>query len=254
MICRCSSLRRRTGRDCHSSTPPLLQVRAVGEVRPELVLVHRQRRADGHVHVEVLVGAEAATEQHHRLLAGQVAVLQQLLAVLGGVDRVVGLVALLGEAGVLVHDHGLAGQVGALGVEVLELVDPGVGHFLVVVVHHRRALEVVDVQDLGLEVDGAPGQAALGVAEVLVDRAGVDDRDLALELVGDVEEVGLEAHLDVRVVGHPLQPRGVAVDRQAFVLVVEVAVVEVVADREPADDVRRSAPWGRSATAWRCSP
>ena len=44
--------------------------------------------------------------------------------------------------------------------------------------------------------------------------------------------------LDVGVVGHPRQPRGVAVDRQALVLVVEVAVVEGVADREPGDDVR----------------
>src|SRR3954462_8177412 len=40
------------------------------EVRPELVLEHRQRRSDRHVHVEVLVGAEPAAEEHHRLPAG----------------------------------------------------------------------------------------------------------------------------------------------------------------------------------------
>ena len=224
----------------HSSTPPDFSSATSEKCGLQLVLVHRQRRADGHVHVEVLVGAEPAAEEHHRLLAGQVAVLQQLLAVLGGVDRVVGLVALLGEARVLVHDHGLAGQVGLhpLGVEVLELDDPGEGDFLVVVVHDAGALEVVDVLDRGLEVDGAPGQAALAVAEVLVDRTGVDDRDLALELVGDVEEVGLEPDLDVGVVGHLRQPRGVAVGGQALVGVAEPAVLEGVAHRQPRDDVR----------------
>src|SRR6188472_2275915 len=130
------------------------QLGALAEVRAELVVEHRQRRADGHVHVEVLVGAEAAAEEHHRLLLGQLAVLQQLLAVLGGVDRVVRLVADLGRPGVLVHDHRLALGVGvlALGVEVLELVDPGERDVDVVVVHHRGALEVVDLLDLGLEV------------------------------------------------------------------------------------------------------
>src|SRR6188472_3492212 len=97
------------------------QLGALAEVRAELVVEHRQRRADGHVHVEVLVGAEAAAEEHHRLPLGQLAVAEQLLAVLGSVDRVVGLVVVLGGPRVLVHDHGLAGQVGALGVEVLEL-------------------------------------------------------------------------------------------------------------------------------------
>ena len=62
---------------------------------------------------------------------------------------------------------------------------------------------------------------------------------LPLNVSATVEEVGLEAHLDVRVVGHLLQPGGVAVDRQALVGVVEVAVLEVVADRQPADDVGR---------------
>ena len=131
----------------------------------------------------------------------------------------------------------------ALGVEVPELVDPGEGHVLVGVVHHRGALEVAGRLHGQLEVDGPPRELARGVAEVRVDRAGVDDRDLADVLVAHVEEVGLEAHLDLRVVDHPLQPRGVAVDRQALVGVVEVAVVEVVADREPADDVGRQLRW-----------
>ncbi len=82
-------------------------------------------------------------------------------------------------------------------------------------------------------------EPALGVAEVLVDGAGVDDRDLALERVGDVEEVGVEADLDVA--GAPpsgSSQRRVAVDRQALVGVVEPPVVEGVAHREARDDVR----------------
>ena len=79
------------------------------------------------------------------------------------------------------------------------------------------------------------------MAEVLVDGAGVDDRDLPGELlagpVGGVEEVGVQPDLDVRMVGHLGQPRRVAVDGQALMGVVEPAVVEVVADREPGDDV-----------------
>jgi hypothetical protein len=45
------------------------------------------------------------------------------------------------------------------------------------------------------------------------------------------------------VVGHPLQPRGVPVDRQALVGVAEPAVVERVAHRQPRDDV--GAEFGR---------
>src|SRR4029079_5786610 len=54
----------------HSSAGELL---TRGEVRSQLVVEHRERRADRHVHVEVLVGAETAPEQHHGLLLGQLA-------------------------------------------------------------------------------------------------------------------------------------------------------------------------------------
>ena len=67
----------------------------------------------------------------------------------------------------------------ALRVEVPELVDARVRDVLVGVVHDHVPWKSADVQDLLLEVEGAPGQVALGVVEVAVDRAGVDDRDLA---------------------------------------------------------------------------
>ena len=120
--------------------------------------------------------------------------------------------------------------------EVAELVDPGVRHVLVGVVHHRRALEVAGRQDLALEVERAPAELALGVAEVAVQRPGVDDRDVAGRVHG-VEEVGAEPYLDPGVVGHALQPGRVAVHRQALVAVGEVAVVEGVPHRQPGDDL-----------------
>jgi hypothetical protein len=35
--------------------------------------------------------------------------------------------------------------------------------------------------------------------------------------LADIEVVDVQAYLDVRVVGHPVEPRGVAVDRQTLV-------------------------------------
>ncbi len=128
--------------------------------------------------------------------------------------------------------------------EVAELVDARVGHVSVGVVHHRGALEVPDGQDLFLEVEGAPGEVALGVVEVAVDRTRVDDGDVAHDvLLVDglrlVEEVDVQADLDVLVVGHALDPAGVPVGRQTLVGVREVAVVVRVAHGQARDDARR---------------
>ena len=98
------------------------------------------------------------------------------------------------------------------------------------------------VEHLELEIQGAPTQPALGVVEVAVQRTGVDDRGvgvLGAQLVADVEPVGVQPHLDAVVGGHVLQPCGVAVGRQTLVGVVEVAVVEGVAHRQPGDVGRR---------------
>ena len=132
------------------------------------------------------------------------------------------------------------------------------GDVVVVVVHHGRALEVPDVEHFFFEVDGAPGQVAFGVVEVAVHGAGVDDRDLADDLVlavlvGLVEEVRVEPDLDVGVFRHLLDPRRVAVGRQALVLVVEVPVVVVVAHRKAGDDAGGQVLRDPSATACRCS-
>ena len=210
-------------------------------MRSEDVVVHAQRAGDRHVHVEVLVGAQPAAEQHlgcggFGLGPGPVGGQQRAIGF--GVDRVVRLVVVSGEPRVLPHDHRLVGRVVPLRVEMPELVDSGVGHVEVVVVHHRGALEVAGGQHFDFEIQCAPAEPAIGVVEVAVQRAGVDHRGvraLGAQLVADVEPVGVQPHLDAVVGGHVLQPRGVAVDRQALVGVVEVAVVEGVAHRQPGD-------------------
>ena len=67
-------------------------------MRADLIVKHRQRGSDSHVHIKVLVGAQAPAEQHVLLTLSKIAVLQQLLTVHGGVHRVIGLVSLIGEA------------------------------------------------------------------------------------------------------------------------------------------------------------
>src|SRR5215470_13023679 len=81
------------------------QRKVAGEERAELVVVHAERGTDRHVHVEVLVGAQAAAEEHSGLPVGHLAVGEQPLSVFLGVDRVVRLVAALRETRVLAHDH-----------------------------------------------------------------------------------------------------------------------------------------------------
>src|SRR4029453_10582521 len=65
------------------------KLHTLGEVWSQFVVLHGQRRSDGHVHVQVLVRTEPAPEQYVWLGLGHVPVLQQLGSVLCGVDRVV---------------------------------------------------------------------------------------------------------------------------------------------------------------------
>ena len=96
-----------------------------------------------------------------------------------------------------------------------------------------------------LEVDRAPLELAQRIVEVAVHRARVHHRHARrgqrglVERLGTVEEVGLQGHVDARVVDHALHPGGVAVRGQALPRVAEVAVVVVEAHRQTADDARR---------------
>ena len=140
------------------------------------------------------------------------------------------------------NDGSVLGVV-TLGVEVAELVDAGEGVGCVGVVHDGATLEVFDIKDFFFEVDGTPGEVTFGVVEVAVYGAGVDNGDLSENLGAGVlvalfEEVGIEVNFDVGVGCHTLKPGGVAIDGQAFVLVVEVAVVVVVAHGQAGNDGR----------------
>src|SRR5215510_11104515 len=158
--------------------PEVAERLVAGEERAEAVFVHGQRGPDGHVHVEVFVGAEAPAEEHAGLARGHLPVGQQALPVGRRVDRVIRLVATAGEARELPHDHRLVLRVPVtLGVEVPELVDTGERNVGVRVVHDGRSLEVAGGEDLQLEVEGAPAQVSGGVAEVGVERAGVHHRN-----------------------------------------------------------------------------
>src|SRR5215472_17733842 len=201
----------------------------VFEKRSQAVLEHGQRGADRHVHVEVLIRAEPPAEEHALLAVGHLAVGQQARPVLGRVDRVVRLVAVLGEPRVLPHDHGLVRGVPLpFRVEVPELVDAGERDVGVRVVHDRRALEVAGGQDLQVEVEGTPAQVARRVVEVRVERAGIHDGHAPQKLGSQAREIGVQPHLDLRVIDHALQPGSVAVDRKPLEGVIEVSVVACV--------------------------
>src|SRR5262249_12763988 len=139
------------------AAPELAERLVTGEERPHPVVVHAQRGADGHVHVEVLVRAQSPAEDHARFAGRHFPIGQQAFSVLRGVDRVVRLIATVGEARELSHDHCLVLRIPvALGVEVAELVDAGERDVGVRVVHHGRPLEVPGREHLQVEVEGAP--------------------------------------------------------------------------------------------------
>ena len=215
--------------------------------RCDLLLVSGEGGVDHVVHVVVLVSAEAAAEHGVRLGLGLGLVLGVQCLVRIRVDRVVRLVATLGETAVFLPHHGLVRVLGivALRVEVLEFDGAGVGYVRVGEVHHRAAEVVALIVADFLEVDRAPLEVAELIVEVTVHRARVHDghasrlQHLLVVRLGLVEEVDSKLHSDARVVDHLLHPRGVAVGGQALPRVLEVAVVVVEAHGQALDDVGR---------------
>ena len=212
--------------------------------RCDLLLVGGQGGVDHVVHVVVLVRAQTTAEHGVRLGLGLGLVLGVQRLVRVGVDRVVRFVAALGEAAVLLPHHGLVRVLGVMTfrVEVLELDGAGVGYVRVGEVHHRAAEVVAFVVAYFLEVHRAPLEVAQLIVEVTVHRARVHhrhagglERGLVVRL-GLVEEVDAKLHSDARVVNHALHPLGVAVLRQTFPRVLEVAVVVVEAHGQALDD------------------
>ena len=115
---------------------------------------------------------------------------------------------------------------------------PGPGSLSVRVVHSGVPLEVGPVKDLGLKADGAVLKVSDGVAEVGIDRTGVDDciRE-AVVCLFFFQVVGIEPYLNP--LKHPFNHPGVAADRDSLVERVEVVVVKGEAHRKALDDERR---------------
>ena len=122
--------------------------------------------------------------------------------------------------------------------EVPELVDAGVRDVGVVVVHHRRALEVTGIEHLGLEIEVCASRA--GPRSSRSSDPAARCRRLARPGSRPAGRRGRRtspcpAALRSSRRRPSSQPRGVPVDGQPLVGVVEVAVVEVVAHRQPGD-------------------
>ena len=122
--------------------------------------------------------------------------------------------------------------------EVLVLDDAGVRDFTLRVVDDSDTLMVLFLEALRLEVKAAVLELAELVAEVLVNRARVDD------LLGHIlirrtllEIIHARTHLDA--VEQCFDQLVVAADRDALIAVIEVIVVERVAHRQALDDEGR---------------
>lgn len=106
------------------------------------------------------------------------------------------------------------------------------------VVDDGDALMVLFLEALCLEAQAAVFELAELVAEVLVDRAGVDDF-LGHRLIGDAVFEEIDAVADFDAVKQGLDQLVVAADRDALIAVVEVVVVERIADGQALDDEGR---------------
>src|SRR5699024_2374907 len=169
---------------------------------------------------------------------------KQSSPVSGSIYWVVGFIFSIGETREFSHDDGLIGRMGrrTLRMEMLELVDSGVGYVCIWVIHHRRSLEVTYGQNLLLEVQSPPAQFPFAVVEVTVHWPGVNHRNppnrgFLVPWLRQVEEVPIQLNLNVRMIGHTLNPSSVTVSRQPFICVVEVSVVVVIPHRQSRTDV-----------------
>src|SRR4029078_5715952 len=99
------------------------------------------------------------------------------------VDRVIRLVLRSGETAVLAENH-RAVAIGALRMQVAELVYPGERDVLVRIVEHRATLVILQVNNLLFEIQGTPAEHPGAIAEEAVNRASVDDRLMLGNLFG----------------------------------------------------------------------
>ena len=119
--------------------------------------------------------------------------------------------------------------------EMLVLDDARVRDLALRVVDDGDALMILLLQALRLEVQAAVLELAELVIEILVNRARVDDLPGHGLIGGALLEV-IHTGADLNAVKQSLDQLVVAADRDALVAVIEVVVVERVADRQALDD------------------
>ena len=119
--------------------------------------------------------------------------------------------------------------------KVFVLDDARVRDFALRVVDDGDTLMILLLQALRLEVQAAVLELAELVIEILVNRARVDDLP-GHRLIGGAVFEEVDAGADLNAVEQSLDQLRVAADRDALIAVIEVVVVERIADRQALDD------------------
>src|SRR5699024_9776883 len=120
--------------------------------------------------------------------------------------------------------------------QVTEFVYARVGNVGVGVVHDRCALKVLYGQHIAFKIQGPPPDFALAKIKTAVDRAGIYRSYIACQLVPKRKVVGVCSNLDVGMAHHAYENLEVAIARQTFIRVGEVAAVERVSYGQARDD------------------
>ncbi len=193
-----------------------------------------QSTSDHVVHVVVPVLGQAAAENHVLLCFCQfgVSFVELLIALV--VDGVVSFLSRLPVGRVF---FGNVGDGLRAELEMFVLDDAGVRRFAVGVIHDSDALMIDFFQALGLKAQSTVFQPAELVIEIGVDRPGVHDCLGAADVLGTVfVVVDVQLHFDA--VEQRVDQLVVAADGDVLVPVIEVVVVESVAQGQAADDER----------------
>ena len=195
-------------------------------------LPYGQRALDHVIHIVVPILRQPPAEDGIGLVLGEGCVLLVELLVAVVVDRVIRFFAAVPVGRIFTRDvgDGLRAEL-----EMLVLDDAGVRDFALRVVDDGDTLMILLLQALRLEVQAAVLELAELVIEILVNRARVDDLSGHGLIGGALLEV-IHTRADLNAVEQSLDQLRVAADRDALIAVVEIVVVERVADRQALDD------------------
>lgn len=193
--------------------------------------------ADDVVHVVVSIFRKAAAEDGAVFFFCQCGVVCIECLVPGVIDGIVGFFTRMPFCWIFARDvgDGLRAEF-----EVLMLDDACVGDFACGVVHDGDALMVCLLEALCFEAQTAVAERPELIAEIRVDRTSVDDCLCAALIVRPyLRLIVVYACADLDALEQGIDETVVAADGDALVAVIEIVVVEGVADRQAADDEGR---------------